>query len=87
MNCILLQLAFGGSSDFVAMASVEPIEISSSDNDNDNDNDSDSDNSDIWEDIDNYKDDSPIRDTASSINDGIPQSQASSSRPNATGSA
>lgn len=60
------------------MASVEPIDISSSD----------SDDSDFWEDIDNYRgDDSPARDAASSINDGMPQSQASSSRPNSTGSA
>lgn len=73
-SCIISS-AFGGSSDFVAMASVEPIDISSSDTDD----------SDFWE-IDNYRgDDSPVRDTASSINDGMPQSHASSSRPNSTG--
>lgn len=74
-SCVISS-AFGDSSDFVAMASVEPIDISSTDSDDD---------SDLWENIENYRDDSPVRDTASSINDGIPQSQASSSRPNSIG--
>ncbi|XP_057804348.1 helicase-like transcription factor CHR28 isoform X2 [Salvia miltiorrhiza] len=79
--------AFGGSSQliiapnnhsFVAMASAnqpDPIDISSSD----------SEDSDLWEILDNYRDESPVRDTAISINDGIPPSQASSSRPKSTG--
>ena len=44
--------------------------------------DSDSD----FREIDNYRDDSPLRDTATTINDRVLPSQASSSRPNSTGS-
>ena len=62
------------SHSFAAMASAEPIDISSSD----------SDDSDLWE-IDNYREDSPSRDTATTINGGVPPSQASSSRPKSAG--
>ncbi|XP_047945417.1 helicase-like transcription factor CHR28 isoform X3 [Salvia hispanica] len=81
-SCVIIE-AFRGSSklvttpnshSFAAMASAEPIDISSSD----------SDDSDLWE-IDNYREDSPSRDTATTINGGVPPSQASSSRPKSAG--
>ncbi|KAG6436994.1 hypothetical protein SASPL_101901 [Salvia splendens] len=59
------------------MASADHIGIASSDSDY---SDSDSD----FREIDNYRDDSPLRDTATTINDRVPPSQASSSRPNST---
>ncbi|XP_042050150.1 helicase-like transcription factor CHR28 isoform X1 [Salvia splendens] len=81
-SCVISE-AFRGSSklvitpnshSFAAMASAEPIDISSSD----------SDDSDLWE-IDNYRDDSLGRDTATTINGGVPPSKASSSRPMSAG--
>ncbi|KAL1545370.1 helicase-like transcription factor CHR28 isoform X1 [Salvia divinorum] len=59
------------------MASADHIDITSSDSDY---SDSDSD----LREIDNYRDDSPVRDTATTISDGVPPSQASSSLPNST---
>ncbi|XP_042045789.1 helicase-like transcription factor CHR28 [Salvia splendens] len=59
------------------MASADHIDIASSDSDY---SDSDSD----FREIDNYRDDSPVRDTATTISDRVPPSQASSSRPNST---
>ncbi|KAH6832386.1 SNF2 domain-containing protein / helicase domain-containing protein / zinc finger protein-like protein [Perilla frutescens var. hirtella] len=83
VSCVISS-AFGGSSElvttpnnhsFVAMASAEPIDISSTD----------SEDSDLWE-IEHYKgDDSPIRDTVSSINNEILPSRAFSPRHNFTG--
>ncbi|XP_011095177.1 helicase-like transcription factor CHR28 [Sesamum indicum] len=56
-----------------AMASVDPIDISSTDSDSD------------LREIDNYRDESPVRDTASSINSRILPSWASSAHSNLTG--
>lgn len=81
LSCVI-NSAFGGSSQlkiapnnhsFVAMASADPIDISSTD----------SDDPDFLE-IDNYRDDSPVRDTDSSINDGIHPSMAFSPHHNFT---
>ncbi|KAI3472979.1 hypothetical protein Pfo_030030 [Paulownia fortunei] len=62
-----------GNHSFVAMASVDPIDISSTDSDSD------------LREIDNYRDESPVRDTASSINSRILPSWASSTHSNLTG--
>ncbi|KAL8526409.1 hypothetical protein ACS0TY_015567 [Phlomoides rotata] len=58
----------------IAMASVDPIDISSSDSDSD------------LREIDNYRDESPERDTTSSIRTRTLPHWASSSRPNLAGS-
>lgn len=60
---------------FAAMDSAIPIDISSTDSEDDSD----------LKEIDNYRDDSPLRDSASSLQDGIFPSGASSSHPNSTG--
>ncbi|KAL0375485.1 UNVERIFIED_CONTAM: Helicase-like transcription factor CHR28 [Sesamum radiatum] len=62
-----------GSHSLAAMASVDPIDISSTDSDSD------------LREIDNYRDESPVRDTASSINSRILPSWASSAHSNLTG--
>ncbi|XP_051130364.1 helicase-like transcription factor CHR28 isoform X2 [Andrographis paniculata] len=59
------------------MASVHPIEISSSSTDSDSDSD--------LREIDNYKDESPARDTASSLNSRILPSWGSTSNSYSTG--
>ncbi|KAL0450881.1 UNVERIFIED_CONTAM: Helicase-like transcription factor CHR28 [Sesamum latifolium] len=62
-----------GNYSLAAMASVDPIDISSTDSDSD------------LREIDNYRDESPVRDTASSINSRILPSWASSAHSNLTG--
>ncbi|KAL0310107.1 UNVERIFIED_CONTAM: Helicase-like transcription factor CHR28 [Sesamum radiatum] len=62
-----------GNHSLAAMASVDPIDISSTDSDSD------------LREIDNYRDESPVRDTASSINSRILPSWASSAHSNLTG--
>nr|AMP82929.1 LRR receptor-like serine/threonine-protein kinase [Catalpa bungei] len=62
-----------GNHSFVAMASADPIDISSTDSDSD------------LREIDNYKDESPVRDTASSINSRILPAWAHPTHSNLTG--
>lgn len=61
-------LCSSGNHYFEAMASVDPIDISSTDSDSDSD----------LREIDNYRDESPVRDTVSSVNTRTLPSWASS---------